>query len=190
MRLLTPSTGFKAEQSIQPCFYLSPGCLLKKLSWRKGCDIPSHLQLPWRCRDSCCSWELPFCSKGHHHIPCSGAGPAPPGYVQHPRPPHLEKSLTRDRLASFNWLSPHPSQVDIIMSLSAICCWSQSSPNWDSDLSCVITRFHAGSARHKEITPGKAGCSPALGSQEMKPFVVLDIRTCLKSLSLSPSGFF
>lgn len=156
---LTPFTGFTAEQSIQPCFYLSPSCLLKNPQGDKAVTIPSHLQHRWRYRDLLLfmgiAFPLPVCFKGHHHILCSGTGPAPPGYIQHPRTSHLEKSLTRDFLASFNWLSQHPSQVDIIILLSAICCWRQSSPNWDSDLSCVITQFHAGWTRHKEITPGR-----------------------------------
>lgn len=164
LRLLTPFTGFTAEQSIQPCFCLSPSCLLKNPQGDRA--VTSHppcsiTEGTWRYQDLLLfmgiAFPLPVCSKGHHHILCSGSGPTPPGYIQHPRTSHLEKSLTRDfsHLASINSVSQHPSQVDIIILLSAICCWRQSSPNWDSDLSCVIAQFHAGCARHKEITPGR-----------------------------------
>lgn len=141
MRLLVSLTGFTAELSIQPCFYLSLGCLLKNPQGDKA--VTSHPTCSIGMLFVGIAFPLPVCSKGHPHIRCSGTGPTPPGCIQHPRTSHLEKSLIRDYLASFNWVSLHPSQVDIIMLLSAICCWRQSSPNWDSDFYCVTTQFQS-----------------------------------------------
>lgn len=82
VRLLIPFSGFIAEQSIQPRFYLSPSCLLKTLRETKLWHPIPWAAASWRCGTPVVhgiAFPLPVCSKGHHHIPCSGAGPTPPG---------------------------------------------------------------------------------------------------------------
>lgn len=62
MRLLIPFAGSTAEPCIQPCFYLSPGCLLKTPQGHKavtshpmGCSIAGgvglllFMELPFHC---------------------------------------------------------------------------------------------------------------------------------------------